>query len=46
MIPIGSEPSFLQGSQLRPIFSQVGKKGVRSLPPEVAAAIDRIQRRI
>jgi membrane protein required for colicin V production len=46
MIPIGSEPSFLQGSQLRPIFSNIAKKGFGSLPPEAAAAIDRIQRRI
>ena len=46
MIPIGQEPSFLQGSQFRPMFSEAAKRGFRSLPPEAAAAIDRIQRRI
>ncbi|MBV9561701.1 MAG: CvpA family protein [Bradyrhizobium sp.] len=46
MIPAGHQPSFLQGSQFRPIFSSIAKKGFRSLPPEAAAAIDRIQQRI
>jgi membrane protein required for colicin V production len=44
IIPAGREPAFLQGSQLRPIFSDVGQRGFRSLPPEVAATIDRLKR--
>jgi membrane protein required for colicin V production len=33
---------------LRPLFSAAGQKGYRSLPPELAATIDRLkqQRRI
>ena len=42
MIPSGREPAFLEGSQLRPYFSAMGQKGFRSLPPDVAAAIERI----
>jgi membrane protein required for colicin V production len=45
LIPAGQQqPSFLKGSQLRPIFSEAAQKGFRSLPPEVAAAIDRFKR--
>jgi membrane protein required for colicin V production len=48
LIPTGREPAFLKGSQLRPLFSAAGQKGFRSLPPELAATIDRLkqQRRI
>jgi membrane protein required for colicin V production len=43
VIPVGREPAFLEGSQLRPLFSQAGKRGFRSLPPEAVAAIDRLR---
>jgi membrane protein required for colicin V production len=43
IIPLGREPSFLEGSQLRPLFSEIGKRGFRSLPREAAAAIDRLR---
>ena len=43
IIPVGREPSFLEGSQLRPLLSEVGKRGFRSLPREAAAAIDRLR---
>jgi membrane protein required for colicin V production len=43
IIPAGREPSFLEGSQLRPLFSEAGKRGFRSLPPEAIAAIDRLR---
>ncbi|HTO60389.1 MAG TPA: CvpA family protein [Bradyrhizobium sp.] len=43
VIPVGREPSFLEGSQLRPLLSEAGKKGFRSLPPEAIAAIDRLR---
>lgn len=44
MIPVGQEPAFLKGSQLRPILSEAGQRGFRALPPDVASAIDRIKR--
>jgi membrane protein required for colicin V production len=43
LIPADRQPPFLKGSQLRPIFSAAGQKGFRSLPPEVAATIDRLK---
>ncbi len=43
LIPANQQPAFLQGSQLRPIFSAAGQKGFRSLPPDVAATIDRLK---
>ena len=48
VIPADRQPAFLNGSQLRPLFSAAGQRGFRSLPPDVAAAIDRLkqQRRI
>jgi membrane protein required for colicin V production len=44
LIPTGREPAFLAGSQLRPILSVAGAQGLKSLPPDVAAAIDRLKR--
>jgi len=44
IIPLGREPGFLIGSQLRPILSQAGRAGLRSLPPDVADIIDRMKR--
>jgi membrane protein required for colicin V production len=44
IIPVGQEPAFLKGSQLRPILSDVAQRGFRSLPPDVTAAIDRFKR--
>lgn len=48
IIPTDRQPAFLNGSQLRPLFSAAGQRGFRSLPPDVAVAIDRLkqQRRI
>jgi membrane protein required for colicin V production len=43
IVPADREPAFLKGSQLRPVFSAAGQRGFRSLPPEVAAAIDRLK---
>jgi membrane protein required for colicin V production len=45
IIPAGRDPAFLAGSQLRPIFSLAGQKGLKSLPPETAAFIDQIKSR-
>ena len=44
LIPSYRQPAFLQDSQLRPIFSAAGQKGVRALPPELTATIDRLKR--
>ncbi len=43
ILPPGREPAFLAGSQLRPLFSDFGKRGFRSLPPDAVAAIDRLK---
>jgi len=43
LIPVGQQPAFLEGSQLRPIFSSVGMRGFRSLPTEAVAAIDHLR---
>ncbi len=43
LIPVGREPAFLEGSQLRPIFSSVGQRGFRALPTEAVAAIDHLR---
>jgi membrane protein required for colicin V production len=44
LVPVGRQPAFLNGSQLRPLLSEVGQKGFKSLPPDVAAMIDRFKR--
>ena len=44
IIPAGREPAFLRGSQLRPILSEAGRQGLRSLPPDVTDYIDRLKR--
>jgi membrane protein required for colicin V production len=44
IIPPGREPAFLQGSQWRPVLSRAGQRGLRSLPPDVEAYIDRLKR--
>jgi membrane protein required for colicin V production len=44
LVPADRQPAWLMGSQLRPFLSMMGQKGFRSLPPEVAAYIDRLKR--
>jgi membrane protein required for colicin V production len=44
LIPPDRQPAFLNGSQLRPLLSAAGQRGFRSLPPEVAATIDRLKK--
>ena len=44
VIPAGREPAFLTGSQLRPLLSQAGQAGLKSLPPDIAEYIDRLKR--
>ena len=43
IVPTNRQPPFLAGSHLRPLFSAVGQMGFKSLPPEAAAAIDRLK---
>jgi membrane protein required for colicin V production len=44
LIPSDRQPAFLNGSQLRPLLSAAGQRGFQSLPPEVAAVIDRLKK--
>jgi len=44
LVPVDRQPAFLNGSQLRPLFSTIGQKGFKSLPPEVTATIDRLKK--
>lgn len=44
IIPPERDPAYLAGSKLRPLLSQVGQRGLKSLPPETTAYIDRIKR--
>jgi membrane protein required for colicin V production len=44
LVPLDRQPAFLNGSRLRPLFTAAGQSGFRSLPPEVAATIDRLKR--
>ena len=44
LIPPGREPDFLRGSRLRPTLSLAGQLGLRSLPPDTLAFIDRLKR--
>jgi membrane protein required for colicin V production len=44
IIPAGREPAWLAGSKLRPVLSQAGANGLRSLPPDVADYIDGLKR--
>jgi membrane protein required for colicin V production len=43
LAPLGVQPAFLTGSQLRPLFSTAGQLGVRSLPPDIVATIARLK---
>jgi membrane protein required for colicin V production len=43
LVPVDRQPQFLNGSQLRPLFSLAAQKGFRSLPPELAAVIDQLK---
>ena len=39
----GRQPSYLASSQLRPLLSLAGQKGLMSLPPDVVSYIDRLK---
>jgi membrane protein required for colicin V production len=44
LVPADRQPAFLTGSQLRPLLSVAGQKGFSSLPPDVAATVDRLKK--
>jgi membrane protein required for colicin V production len=44
VFPPNLQPGFLAASRLRPILSKAGQIGLKSLPPEVEASIDRLKR--
>jgi membrane protein required for colicin V production len=43
LVPADRQPAYLTGSQLRPLLSMAGQRGFQSLPPDVAAYIDRLK---
>jgi membrane protein required for colicin V production len=43
LAPLGVQPAFLTGSQLRPLFSTAGQMGLKQLPPDLAATINRLK---
>ena len=44
IIPPKREPAWLAQSQLRPLLATAGEQGVRTLPPDVVAHIDRLKK--
>lgn len=44
LIPADRQPVWLIGSRLRPLLSVAGQTGFKSLPPDLAATIDRLKK--
>ncbi|MDR3468802.1 MAG: hypothetical protein P4M07_22970 [Xanthobacteraceae bacterium] len=44
LMPADRQPGLLRESRLKPVLSLCGGLGLRSLPPELAAQIDRIKK--
>jgi membrane protein required for colicin V production len=44
LLPDDRQPGLLRYSRLKPVLSLCGRLGLRSLPPELAAQIDRIKK--
>ena len=44
LVPANRQPAFMTGSQLRPLLSAAAQMGVKSLPPDLVAAIDRLKK--
>ena len=44
LVPANLQPAFMTGSRLRPVLSAAGQMGVKSLPPDLVAAIDRLKK--
>ena len=43
MIPADRQPAYLRDSRLKPVLSQMGRQGLQSLPPDLAATIDQLK---
>jgi membrane protein required for colicin V production len=43
LVPSDRQPVYLTGSHLRPLLLAAGQTGLRSLPPDLAAHIDRLK---
>ena len=43
IIPANRQPQFLVTSHLRPLLSVAGQQGVKKLPPDIIAYIDRLK---
>ena len=46
LVPTSLQPQWLAGSKPRPFLSAAGQKGFNSLPPDLAATIDRLKQQI
>jgi membrane protein required for colicin V production len=44
LVPADRQPLYLATSRLRPIFSAAGQAGIRSLPPDITAYVDRLKK--
>ena len=44
MLPFNRQPDYLKESKLRPYLSQAGQRGLKSLPPEATAYIEKWKR--
>jgi membrane protein required for colicin V production len=44
LVPADRQPSYLTGSRLRPVFSAAGQMGLKSLPPDITAYVDRLKK--
>jgi len=44
LIPADRQPPYLADSRLRPLFSAAGQMGLKSLPPDIAAYVDRLKK--
>jgi membrane protein required for colicin V production len=44
LVPANRQPAFMTGSRLRPMLSAAGQMGIKSLPPDLVAAIDRLKK--
>jgi membrane protein required for colicin V production len=44
LVPADRQPSYLVGSRLRPLFSLAGQMGLKSLPPDITAYVDRLKK--
>lgn len=44
LVPSDRQPAFFTGSQLRPLLSVAGQRGFNSLPPDIAAYVDRLKK--